>query len=66
MDLVDGFDFGAKHVSLKAAVLQQLIGRDALGHIFVGDEVVLLSVGLVLSLGSGGVCGGSQKTQLTS
>lgn len=56
VDLVDGFDFGAKHVSLKAAVLQQLIPGDALGHGFVGDKEVLLPVDLVLSLGPGGVC----------
>lgn len=61
MDLVDGFDFGAKHVSLKTAILQELVPRDALGHGVVGDEVVLFSVGLVLSLGSGGVCGEVQR-----
>lgn len=55
VDLLDRLNFGAKHVPLEAAVLQQLVSRDALGHVFVGDEVVLLAVGLILALGSGGV-----------
>lgn len=55
VDLLNGLNFGAKHVPLEAAVLQQLISRDGLGHVFVGDEIVLLAVGLVLTLGSGGV-----------
>lgn len=56
VDLLDGLDFGAKHISLKASVLQQLIPRDGLGHGFVGDEVIFLSILLILTLGSGGVC----------
>lgn len=63
MDLLDGLNFGAKHISLETAVLQQLISRDALGHGFIGDEIVLLSVGLVLTLGSGGVCVEGAKTE---
>ncbi len=58
MDLLDGLNFGAEHVSLEAAVLQELISRDALGHFFIGDKIILLSVQLILTLGSGGVCVG--------
>lgn len=57
VDLLDGLDFGTEHVALEAAVLQQLVPGDGLGHGFVGDEIVLLSVVLILALGSGGVCG---------
>lgn len=56
MDLLDGLNFGAEHISLEAAVLQQLISRDAPGHGFVGDEIVFLPIRLILTLGSGGVC----------
>lgn len=63
MNLLDGLNFGAKHISLETAILQQLISRDALGHDFIGDEIVLLSVGLVLTLGSGGVCVEGAKTE---
>ena len=55
VDLLDGLDLGAEHESLEAAVLQQLIGRDALSHDVVGDEVVLLPGSLVLPRGPGGV-----------
>lgn len=55
VDLLNCLNFGTKHVPLEAAVLQQLISRDGLGHVFVGDEIVLLAIGLVLTLGSGGV-----------
>lgn len=57
VDLLDGLDFGPEHVPLEAAVLQQLVPGDGLGHGFGGDEIVLLSVVLVLTLGPGGVCG---------
>lgn len=63
VDLVDGLGFGAEHVSLETAILQQLIRRDALGHGFIGDEEVLLSIGIVLSLGSGGVCEEAGETK---
>lgn len=53
VDLLDGLKLGTKHVSLEAAVLQQLVFRDGLGHVFVCDEIILLSVLLVLPLGSG-------------
>lgn len=56
MDLLDGLNFGTKHISLEAAILQEFIPRDALGHGFVGDEIILLSILLILTLGSGGVC----------
>ena len=56
VDLLDSLNFGTEHESLEAAVLQQIIPRDALGHVFIGDEVVLLSVGLILARGSGGIC----------
>ena len=56
VDLLDGLDFGTEHVSLEAAVLQELVSGDALGHGFIGDEIIFLSVLLVLTLGSGGVC----------
>lgn len=56
VDLLDCLKSGAKHVSLEAAILQQLISRDAFGHCFIGDEEILLSILLILSLGSGGVC----------
>lgn len=55
VDLLDSFNFGAKHVSLKAAILQQFILRDAFSHGFVGDEIIFLSVLLILTWGSGGV-----------
>jgi len=58
VDLLDGLDLGAKHEALEAAVLQQLIGGDALSHDLVGDEVVLVPTHLVLKWGSGGVWGG--------
>lgn len=56
MDLLDSLHFGTKHEPLEAAILQQLIPSDALGHGVIGDEVVLLPVLLVLTWGSGGVC----------
>lgn len=56
VDFLNCLYFGAKHVPLEAAVLQQLISRDALGHVFIGDEIVLLAIGLILTLGSSGVC----------
>lgn len=48
MNLVHCFKFGAKHVALVAAKLQELVGRDAPGHLLRGDEVVLLPVFLIL------------------
>lgn len=56
VDLLDGFKFGTKHKSLETAVLQELIPRDALGHGFIRDEIIFLSILLILTLGSGGVC----------
>lgn len=56
MDLMDGLNLGAEHISLEAAILQQLISRNTLGHGFIGDEIVFLPIGLILTLGSGGVC----------
>lgn len=56
MDLLDGFKFGTEHKSLETAVLQELIPRDALSHGFIGDEIIFLSILLLLTLGSGGVC----------
>lgn len=56
VDLLDGLNFGAKHETLEAAILKQLISRDALGHGFMGDEVIFLSILFILTLGSGGVC----------
>lgn len=56
MDLLNCLNFGTEHIPLEAAILQQLICGDALGHVFVRDEIVLLAVGLILTLGSGGVC----------
>lgn len=61
VDLLNRLNFGTEHISLEAAILQQLVSRDALGHGFIGDEKVLLSVGLVLTLGSGGVCAEGDK-----
>ena len=58
VDLLDGLDLSAEHEALEAAVLQELIGGDALGHDLVGDEVVLLPARLILTRGSGGVCRG--------
>lgn len=55
VDLLNCLNFGTKHIPLEAAVLQQLISRDALGHVFVWDEIVVLAIGLILTLGSGGV-----------
>lgn len=55
VDFLNCLNFGAKHIPLEAAVLQQLISRDALGHVFVGDEIVLLTISLILTLGSGGI-----------
>lgn len=48
MNLVHCFKFGAKHVALVAAKLQELIGRDAPRHLLCGDEVVLLPIFLSL------------------
>lgn len=62
VDVVDGLSFGAEHISLEAAILQQLISRDALGHGFVGDEIIFLSILLLLPLGSAGVCVRGQRT----
>lgn len=56
VDLVDCLELGPEHKSLEAAVLQQLVFRDAFGHVLVGHEVILQPVFLVLPLGSGGVC----------
>lgn len=44
VDLVHCFKFGAKHVALVAAKLQELVGSDAPRHLRCGDEVVLLPV----------------------
>lgn len=57
VDLLDGLDFGTEHISLEAAVLQELISRDALGHGFIGDKIIFLPILLILTFGSGGVCG---------
>lgn len=56
VDLLNCLNFGTEHIPLEAAVLQQLVCGDALGHVFVRDEIVLFAVGLILTLGSGGVC----------
>lgn len=64
MDLLNGLNFGTKHTSLETAILQEFIPRDALGHGFIGDEIVLLSIFLVLAFGSCCVCTESKiKTQ---
>lgn len=56
VDLLDGLNFGTEHIPLEAAVLQQLIPRDELGHGLIGDKEIFLSILLLLTLGSGGVC----------
>lgn len=53
MNLLDGFDLGAKHAALKTTVLQELVPHDAFGHLFVGDEIIFLSVLFIFPWRSG-------------
>lgn len=62
VDLLDGLNFGTEHISLEAAVLQQLVSGDAFGHGVVGDEVIFLPVLLILALRPGGVCAEDLKS----
>lgn len=48
MNLVHCFKFGAEHVALVAAKLQELVGRDVPCHLLCGDEVVLFPIFLTL------------------
>ena len=61
MNFLDCLNLCSKHESLVASVFQQLICRDALGHNFIRDKIVILPTFFICTFGSGGVCVETEK-----